>query len=130
MAKKEKPADPLLSAVAASEGKSLPAFSPQPATGEPPPNFNSAAAKLVSGIKRLQHLEAEIALLNAGKTSVYAELKAMGFKTKTVRKTLANLRIDPLVRQEQAEVEDLYMRAYESMADVVDDETYDEAAPA
>ena len=128
MAKKEKPADPLLIERSLPEG-SFPALSPQP-TYAPAPNFNTAAAKLVSGINRLQHLEAEIALLNAGKTSVYAEMKALGFKTKFVRKTLATLRIDPLVRREQAELEDIYMTAYESMADAVDDEIADDAVAA
>jgi uncharacterized protein (UPF0335 family) len=128
MAKKEKPADPLLVPRSLPAGM-LPALSPQPAY-EPAPNFNTAAAKLVSGINRLKHLEAEIALLNAGKTAVYAEMKALGFKTKFVRKTLSTLRIDPLVRREQAELESIYMVAYESMADAVDDETPDEAVAA
>jgi uncharacterized protein (UPF0335 family) len=129
MAKKEKPADPLLNPTPASDEWAFPPLSPQP-TYRPAPNFNTAAAQLVSGINRLKHLEAEIALLNAGKTSVYAEMKALGFKTKFVRKTLATLRIDPLVRREQAELEEIYMTAYESMADVVEDDIGDDAVAA
>lgn len=70
-----------------------------------------ASDQLRAFIERIERLEEEKATIAQDVKEVYAEAKANGFDTKTMRKIVSLRRIDKDERQEQEALIDLYMRA-------------------
>lgn len=70
-----------------------------------------AADRLASFVGRIEGLETEIKALNADKKDVYAEAKGTGFDVATIKRVVRARRMDPLDRDEQDALFDLYMRS-------------------
>jgi uncharacterized protein (UPF0335 family) len=70
-----------------------------------------AAGKLKSLIERIERLDEERVALGADIREIYAEAKAHGFDTKTMRQVVRLRRLDAADRQEQDAVLDLYLSA-------------------
>lgn len=70
-----------------------------------------AGKRLKSFIERVERLEDEKKVLTEDVKEVYAELKAVGFDTKTVRKIVLLRKQDISKRNEEAELLDLYTSA-------------------
>lgn len=91
--------------------------SPPPSIGHnggPPlddgePNF--ASGQLKSIVERVERLEEEKAALAEDIKEVYAEAKANGFDTKTLREVIRERKKDANEREEQEALKVLYMRA-------------------
>lgn len=70
-----------------------------------------AADRLRSFIERIERLEEEKAGIANDIKEVFAEAKAAGFDTKTMRQVLKLRRLEPDNRREQEELLDLYKQA-------------------
>jgi len=70
-----------------------------------------AAGQLKSVVERIERLEEEKAALTADIREVYAEAKANGFDSKTLRQVVKLRKMDRAERQEQEALLDLYMHA-------------------
>ncbi|MBX7145990.1 MAG: DUF2312 domain-containing protein [Alphaproteobacteria bacterium] len=67
--------------------------------------------QLLSFIERVERLEEEKASLMSDIRDVYAEAKANGFDTKTMRQIVRLRKLDDNVRQEQEAILDIYKQA-------------------
>lgn len=72
---------------------------------------DSGAKQLKSFIERIERLEEEKAALGDDLKAVYAEAKAAGFDTKTIRRVVKLRKIADSDREEQAALLDLYCAA-------------------
>lgn len=70
-----------------------------------------AGEQLSSYIQRIEKLEDEKTGISADVRDVYAEAKANGFDTKTMRQVLKLRKMDAAERDEQETMLDLYLRA-------------------
>jgi uncharacterized protein (UPF0335 family) len=70
-----------------------------------------AADRLRSFIERIERLEEEKAGIANDIKEVFAEAKAAGFDTKTMRQVLKLRQLEPDNRREQEELLDLYKQA-------------------
>ncbi len=70
-----------------------------------------AAGQLKSVVERIERLEEEKAALAGDIREVYAEAKANGFDSKTLRQVVKLRKMDRAERQEQEALLDLYMHA-------------------
>ncbi len=70
-----------------------------------------AAAQLLAYVQRIECLQEEQDSIGQDKKEVYAEVKAMGFDKKTVRKMVTRRRQDSADRDEQDALLDLYEAA-------------------
>lgn len=70
-----------------------------------------AANQLKSIVERIEHLEAEIKELNADKSEVYSEAKAVGFDVAVLKKLIAERRKPAAEREEVEAILDLYRDA-------------------
>lgn len=82
-------------------------------SGDPPAQDVGGVAgeRLKSFIERVERLEEEKAALMEDIKEVYAELKGVGFDAKTVRKIVAERKLDREKLHEQYELLDLYKSA-------------------
>lgn len=80
-----------------------------------------AAAQLKSIVERVERLEEEKKALSDDIRDVYAEAKANGFDTKTLRAVVRMRKQDRAEREEQAALLDLYLHAL-GMAPAEDEE--------
>jgi uncharacterized protein (UPF0335 family) len=69
------------------------------------------AGKLKSYIERIERLEEEKAALGADLRDIYAEAKANGYDTKTMRQVVRLRKLEANERSEQEYMLDLYKRA-------------------
>lgn len=76
-----------------------------------------ARDQLKAIIERVERLEEEKAAISGDIKEVYAEAKANGFDTKTLRKVVALRKMDTAKRQEQEALLDLYMHALGMLSD-------------
>ena len=72
-----------------------------------------AAEALQSFIGRIERLNAEISELNADKSEVYSEAKALGFDVKIMKECVRLRKMETADRRERDELLDLYMGALE-----------------
>ena len=72
---------------------------------------NKSADALRSFIERVERLDEERRGITADIKDVYAEAKANGYDTKTMRKMVAVRRMETHARQEQRALEDTYLAA-------------------
>ncbi len=70
-----------------------------------------AAAQLKSIVERIERLEEEKKALSDDVKDVYAEAKANGFDTKTLRQVVKLRKQDKAEREEQEALLDLYLNA-------------------
>lgn len=70
-----------------------------------------AAAQLKSIVERIERLEEEKKALSDDVKDVYAEAKANGFDTKTIRTVVRLRKQDKAEREEQEALLDLYLNA-------------------
>lgn len=70
-----------------------------------------AADQLRSIVERVERLEEEKQAIAEDIKEVYAEAKANGFDTKTLRKVISLRKVEAAERQEQEAILDLYMQA-------------------
>lgn len=70
-----------------------------------------AADQLRSIVERVERLEEEKQAIAEDIKEVYAEAKANGFDTKTLRKVISLRKVEANERQEQEAILDLYMQA-------------------
>lgn len=69
------------------------------------------AERLKSFIERIERLEEEKTAIAGDIKDVYAEAKSAGYDTKIMRKVISLRKMDPVDRNEQEELLDLYMAA-------------------
>lgn len=69
------------------------------------------AGQLRALVERIEHIESEIADLNAGKKDIYAEARGTGYDVKVMKKVIAIRRMDRSKRQEEEAVLELYLIA-------------------
>jgi uncharacterized protein (UPF0335 family) len=82
------------------------------ADGNTPVNSGGVAQdQLRSVVERIERLEEEKAATMADIKEVYAEAKANGFDTKTLRQVIRIRKQDKAERQEQEAILDLYLHA-------------------
>lgn len=72
---------------------------------------NVAGEQLRAFVDRIESIQAEKAELNDDEKAVYAEVKAMGFDAKVVRRIIAIRKQDPNERAEFEAVLDTYLHA-------------------
>jgi uncharacterized protein (UPF0335 family) len=72
---------------------------------------NSADARLVSFIQRIERLMEEKAILGADIKEVFSEAKLTGFDAKTMRQVIKLRAMEPAAREEQDHLLELYRRA-------------------
>jgi uncharacterized protein (UPF0335 family) len=70
-----------------------------------------AAGQLLNIVERVERLNEELKEVNAQKAEVFAECKAYGFDTKTVKEVIKRRNIPTEQRQEQDALLDLYQSA-------------------
>jgi uncharacterized protein (UPF0335 family) len=70
-----------------------------------------AVDQLRQYIERIERLEEELDGIKGDRKDVYAELKAVGYDTKAVRKIVRIRKMDPTQRQIEEAVEDTYRTA-------------------
>lgn len=70
-----------------------------------------AAGQLRQYIERVERLEEERATINDDISEVYAEAKGTGFDVPAMRQIVAMRRKDPMKRQEEQSILELYMAA-------------------
>lgn len=70
-----------------------------------------AADALRQFVERIERLEAEIKALNDDKKDVYSQARSQGFCTKTIKKVVAERRLDEHVRTEAEQLLDAYKAA-------------------
>ncbi|WP_337996199.1 DUF2312 domain-containing protein [Oleispirillum naphthae] len=71
----------------------------------------ASGEKLRSLIERVERLEQEKAAITADIAAVYSEAKSQGFDTKTMREIVKLRKLDPLQREEQEALLDIYKAA-------------------
>lgn len=74
-------------------------------------NTSESTERLRSIIQRVQNVEERIAELQIDKREIYSEAKGAGFDTKTIRRIIAELKIDPAAREESEALFDIYRAA-------------------
>jgi uncharacterized protein (UPF0335 family) len=72
---------------------------------------NVSEAELRQYVERIERIEEEIDGGKADRKDVYAELKAVGYDTKAVRKIVRIRKMDPTQRQIDEAVEETYRAA-------------------
>jgi uncharacterized protein (UPF0335 family) len=72
-----------------------------------------AADKLISVVQRFERLEAERAELAADIREILSDAAGSGLCKKTIRALIKERKLDPVERNEQLELLDLYRRALE-----------------
>ncbi|WP_217577361.1 DUF2312 domain-containing protein [Mesorhizobium sp. GbtcB19] len=70
-----------------------------------------AAGQLRSIVERIERLEEEKKTISDDIADVYAEAKGTGFDTKAIRTIVAMRRKEPMKRQEEQSILELYMAA-------------------
>jgi uncharacterized protein (UPF0335 family) len=70
-----------------------------------------AVDQLRQYIERIERIEEELDGIKGDRKDVYAEVKAMGYDTKAVRKIVRIRKMDPTQRQIEEAVEDTYRTA-------------------
>jgi uncharacterized protein (UPF0335 family) len=70
-----------------------------------------AVDQLRQYIERIERLEEELDGIKGDRKDVYAELKAVGYDTKALRKIVRIRKMDPTQRQIEEAVEDTYRTA-------------------
>lgn len=70
-----------------------------------------AAGQLRAFIERIERVQEDIAALSDDRKEIYAEVKAMGFDTKTVRTVVKLRKMEQAERQEAEAMLDLYKAA-------------------
>lgn len=70
-----------------------------------------ARDQLLSIIERVERVQAEIDALNEDKSEIFKEAKGNGFHTKAIKKIIKDRAADPIEREEEDAILDLYMRA-------------------
>lgn len=76
-----------------------------------PPEGEVSGARLKSFIDRIERMEEEKKALAEDIKDIYAEAKATGFDTKTIRKIVSLRKVNVEKRREQAELLELYQSA-------------------
>lgn len=71
----------------------------------------AADARLKSFIERIERLDEDAACVAADRADVLKEAKAEGYSAKLILKVVGERRQDPVARQEDAALLDLYRRA-------------------
>lgn len=79
-----------------------------------------ATEKLRSYVERIERLEEEKSGLAADVREVFAEAKANGFDTKTMRQVIKLRKLDAHKRQEEEHMLELYKRALDLAPDLED----------
>ncbi len=74
-------------------------------------NASVADRQLAALVERIERVEVDQKELANDKKEIYAEAKANGFDTKTLRKLIARRKKDPEEAQEEEAMLDLYMHA-------------------
>lgn len=77
-----------------------------------------AHGQLRSVVERIERLEEEKKAIAGDIREVYAEAKANGFDTKTIRQLIALRKKEPKVREEEQSLLDVYMAALGIIADL------------
>lgn len=77
-----------------------------------------AQGQLRSLVERIERLEEEKKTITGGIKEVYAEAKANGFDTKTLRKVIALRKKEAAEREEEQSMLDLYLSALGMLADL------------
>lgn len=72
---------------------------------------NISVNELRQYIERIERLEEELDGIKGDRKDVYAEVKAVGFDVKAVRKIIRIRKMDPTQRQIEEAVEDTYRTA-------------------
>ena len=72
---------------------------------------NISVNELLQYIERIERLEEELDGIKGDRKDVYAEVKAVGFDTKAVRKIVRIRKMDPTQRQMEEAVEETYRTA-------------------
>jgi len=72
---------------------------------------NISVNELRQYIERIERLEEELDGIKGDRKDVYAEVKAVGFDVKAVRKIVRIRKMDPTQRQIEEAVEDTYRTA-------------------
>jgi uncharacterized protein (UPF0335 family) len=75
------------------------------------PMTNETNGQLRAIVERIEHLDAEIAIMNGDKADIYKEAKSNGFDVKVLRALIAERRKDPASVQEMDALLDLYRAA-------------------
>lgn len=70
-----------------------------------------AAEQLRSIIERIENMDEEIAEKKADRKNILAEAKSAGFDTKIINIIIKLRKLDPMDREEQSELTDLYLAA-------------------
>ena len=70
-----------------------------------------AGERIRSFIERIERLEEEKAALTEDIKEIYAEVKAVGFKAKIVRKIVCLRKLDKETRAEQEQLLEMYLSA-------------------
>ena len=70
-----------------------------------------ARDQLRAFVERIERTEEEIATLNADKSDIYKEARAVGFDVKVLRKVVAKRKLETHVREEQDAIFDMYWEA-------------------
>lgn len=77
-----------------------------------------AHGQLKSIVERIERLEEEKKAIAGDIREVYAEAKANGFDTKTIRQLIALRKKEPQVREEEQSLLEVYMSALGMIADL------------
>lgn len=96
-----------------SRRKGKAAETPPPGAQFPagPLTMTNVARDLIQGVERIERLNEEIAALGDDKKEFFAELKTKGYKTKIIRKLIAERAADPDVVKEDRDLMELYRDA-------------------
>src|SRR5688572_21304804 len=70
-----------------------------------------ARDQLRAFVERIERTEEEIATLNADKSDIYKEARAVGFDVKVIRKVVAKRKLETHVREEQDAIFEMYWEA-------------------
>lgn len=92
----------------------------------PPPGaaaiVTNVSRDLIQGVERIERLNEEIDALGDDKKEFFAELKTKGYKTKIIRKLIAERAADPDVVKEDRDLMELYRDALAAGVGVGDEE--------
>ena len=114
--KKEQAPDPLVRA--REDRPQMPALRPPPSHNGPEP----AAETLARALIRLQRLDQQISALNGAKSDIYREMRDEGFDPPTIKRVLKDKKVDPLLREERAQMYRTYWQALEGALDAAEAE--------
>lgn len=98
--------DPTATATTPTTPKAQP-----PQSGDDAVSLNNFAPQLISIVERIERLEEEKTSIADDIKEVYAEAKATGFDTATMRKVIKLRKMDPDKRREQEMLLETYMAA-------------------